>query len=226
MENTYASSLNTSPETQSNFDQASASDCELVSPHTTNLRSSTFAKTRSSYDATSQKHRRRSVFKEEGFDDLDEATSTPSEPLRPKASVRFRSTVQVLETTEEEQSETDEWHDFEREQLRSQLQATYPTSTMPRLYLLAFIIAIAVPTLNFSPFFKNSPGPIGAEAGPIDPLPVPRTAAIDGKEKRQAASSGYCKRWSQQSALVNGTLYLYGGRTTTDANQVNDTWSM
>src|SRR6202007_986502 len=34
-----------------------------------------------------------------------------------------------------------------------------------------------------------------------------------------------CKRWSQQSALVNGTLYLYGGQSSTTSDQTSNTWN-
>ncbi|TKA77535.1 hypothetical protein B0A55_02265 [Friedmanniomyces simplex] len=32
-------------------------------------------------------------------------------------------------------------------------------------------------------------------------------------------------RWAQQSAIVNGTLYLYGGEATTEPGQTSDTWN-
>jgi hypothetical protein len=47
-----------------------------------------------------------------------------------------------------------------------------------------------------------------------------------GLEGRANSPTDVCKRWSHQSAIVNGTLYIYGGRATKSSNQITDTWSM
>jgi hypothetical protein len=50
--------------------------------------------------------------------------------------------------------------------------------------------------------------------------------AAPGRMIRRANSpTDICKRWSQQSAVVKGTLYLYGGRATTSATQTSNTWN-
>lgn len=184
-------------------------------------------KPRSELGSANIKQPRKSVFKEEGLNEIEQKGKVASSGhLRPRLSVRFRSKVEVLETADEELSEQEDWSNRDLARTRIQARTTSSMSTMPRLFLLAFVLAIILPTLNNFPNLKGSPGPIGAKAGPIDPLPLPKRDVIDGNGKRQSASSDYCKRWSQQSALVNGTLYLYGGRTTTDANQKNYTWSM
>ncbi|KMQ41743.1 Kelch-type beta propeller [Trichophyton rubrum] len=43
--------------------------------------------------------------------------------------------------------------------------------------------------------------------------------------QRDNSPTDICKRWSQQTATVNGTLYIYGGRSTTDASQKDNTWN-
>ncbi|RMY25647.1 hypothetical protein D0867_00596 [Hortaea werneckii] len=43
--------------------------------------------------------------------------------------------------------------------------------------------------------------------------------------KRSDSPTGVCFRWAQQSAIVNGTLYLYGGEATTQASQTSNTWN-
>ena len=92
---------------------------------------------------------------------------------------------------------------------------------MPRFFLLVFMLAFIIPTLHNSPFFsKSRTVPIGVQGGVIR---KPEQAAE--LAKRQNDASSICKRWSQQSALVNGTLYLYGGRVTTDASQTTNEWS-
>lgn len=226
MDNTYTLPTNTPLRTKSTFGDASRSSDELHPASSANLHTPTSPKATSKTNPLSQNYQRKSVFKEEGLDEPGEAVFASTVPVRPKLSVRFRSTVEVLETTKEEHKETDEWHNHDFNSISSPNSAKLTISTMPRLFWLTLIIAVTVPTLNFSPLIKSSPSPIGAEAGPIDPLPIPNLAAIDGVERRQSASTAYCKRWSQQSALVNGTLYLFGGRATTNADQNSSTWSM
>ncbi|WEW55363.1 hypothetical protein PRK78_000793 [Emydomyces testavorans] len=50
---------------------------------------------------------------------------------------------------------------------------------------------------------------------------------VNGKviAKRDDSSTDICKRWSQQTAIVNGTLYMYGGRSTSDSSQKDKTWN-
>ena len=43
--------------------------------------------------------------------------------------------------------------------------------------------------------------------------------------KRENSPTDVCSRWSHQSAVVNGTLYLYGGRSTQAAGQNENTWN-
>ena len=43
--------------------------------------------------------------------------------------------------------------------------------------------------------------------------------------KRDDTNTDVCSRWSHQSAIVNGTLYLYGGRATQTAGQKDHTWN-
>ena len=61
--------------------------------------------------------------------------------------------------------------------------------------------------------FVDSPNPsILADAGPIDTHLVTRQTDI-------------CTRWAQQSTVVNGTLYLYGGQASTSPGQTANTWN-
>ncbi|EEH37475.1 hypothetical protein PAAG_07893 [Paracoccidioides lutzii Pb01] len=43
--------------------------------------------------------------------------------------------------------------------------------------------------------------------------------------RRDVTSTDVCKRWSQQTAVVNGTLYIYGGRSIANSNQGDNTWN-
>jgi len=97
-----------------------------------------------------------------------------------------------------------------------------------RLMMLSLILLVALPLLYDTPLLgKAGPSIFGATAGVIKPSGVQRKAFVDGKfvVPRANTDTNVCKRWSQQSALVNGTLYLYGGRATTDASQSTNEWN-
>jgi hypothetical protein len=94
------------------------------------------------------------------------------------------------------------------------------------VFLFVFMLAFMLPTLNNSPWFGKGISSIGVKGGVIRKQ-VQTPATVDRAfEKRDGSPTDICKRWSQQSAVVNGTMYLYGGRLTTDAHQTSDTWSM
>ena len=69
------------------------------------------------------------------------------------------------------------------------------------------IVTIAIP-LAIS-YLRSSDPTLLAEAGVIT--------------SRQTDST--CKRWAQQSAIINGTLYLQGGQASTDPTQTQNTWN-
>lgn len=43
--------------------------------------------------------------------------------------------------------------------------------------------------------------------------------------KRDNSPTDVCNRWSHQSAVVNGTLYVYGGRAISSSGQTDNTWN-
>lgn len=97
-----------------------------------------------------------------------------------------------------------------------------------RLMMLALILLVAIPLLYDTPLLgRAGPSIIGAKAGVIMTSGSQKKDFVDGKlVTRQAITdTNVCNRWSQQSALVNGTIYLYGGHTTTTADQTSNTWN-
>lgn len=162
--------------------------------------------------------RRRSVFKEIGLNDLDDASEIMKN-VRP-GRVRFGSKVRVVESSDddEDQEELEENTSVIIKQPPPQMSRTL---TYVRLSFFACLLACLIPAIQTSTFFQTRTSPIGAHAGPI-----PRESEAE-LVRRQTSSdpTDICKRWSQMSALVNGTLYLYGGRASTDASQTSDEWS-
>lgn len=108
------------------------------------------------------------------------------------------------------------------------IQVTPRSSTLTRLSLLAFIMVILVPGFYEIPLLgKAGPSIIGAKAGVIERTDMEDMPSRTGPwvAKRSITSTNVCNRWSQQSALVNGTIYIFGGHATQEQDQVNNTWT-
>ena len=90
------------------------------------------------------------------------------------------------------------------------------TSARLSLGVMFLLLAVVLPLLHLN---AGAPSP-GAAAGPIQV----REWSFDTDVVRRQ-SDDVCVRWSQQSAMVNGTLYLYGGRASTQPSQQENTWS-
>ncbi|OJD36978.1 kelch repeat protein [Diplodia corticola] len=88
-----------------------------------------------------------------------------------------------------------------------------------RLCVLALLVFLVIPVTNRLPLFDSKvAGPMyGVSAGLI-----PSRGTL---EKRADSPTDVCTRWSHATAIVNGTLYIYGGRATTDADQSSNTWN-
>jgi hypothetical protein len=173
----------------------------------------------SSSSSVSAPRRRSSVFFEEGLKGEDAIVDARlRRNSRPSLRVRFRSKVDVHEAAQ-----------FDGPWLESPLQKheEFPPlfPTVPRIMFFVLLLAVLIPSLGNSPFFKAGISPIGAKAGPVVvPIQEPRKG-LPAVDRRQNSNTDVCKRWSGQSAVVNGTMYYYGGRKSTSADQTSNTWS-
>jgi hypothetical protein len=181
-------------------------------------------------DSSSRRIRSRylSAFTEIGLDgaaDITKYNTLNVAPIRPGSRVRWRSQVDIHELEQQENEgnrpetprsvPTTTWHQYGSS-----------TALVSRLSFLAVVLAIMIPVLHMSPLLYPGPTIIGAEAGPI----APRSGGDYDLEPtkllpRQNNPADACLRWSHQSAIVNGTLYMYGGRAKEDSNQASNTWS-
>ncbi|KAF2008508.1 kelch repeat protein-like protein [Aaosphaeria arxii CBS 175.79] len=174
--------------------------------------------------------RRKSVFMEVGL--VDEATirrerspaptlnadHSPSS-LRPSRFVRFQSSDNIVEEEEEVHGED---HDIDSEKdddVQPDVVVAYPNnygaSRFYRVGILAIVLALMLPVLQTNPTSF-----MGVRGGVIPREQMERSSLM----KREDTNTEVCKRWSHQSAIVNGTLYIYGGRSTTEAKQTSNTW--
>ncbi|CAK3910703.1 1,3-beta-glucanosyltransferase gel3 [Lecanosticta acicola] len=186
--------------------------------------------------------RRRSVFHEVGLDDFhpqsipssrsSSSGSASSRRKRPSRGVRFRSKddVKVVERYEDAITPSQS-HGTHPLQSSPPTTLAYTESPLPPkksiMYRFAAMALLAVATL---PFLHNPPL-LGHASLPLQPVsggPIPERGA-EYQEKalarRADSPTDLCFRWAQQSAIVNGTLYLYGGEATTQPSQSQDTWN-
>lgn len=174
-----------------------------------------------SQDTPSTQRRRSSAFHEVGLEGNDIILDDKMKnEQRPRPSVKFRSNVSVVETSACAIESTPSTPIL---QTSPPLTRTFSISNIPfaPLALLIALLALAFPTLN-APSKHSNLMPAMAEAGPVPP------AAKDLSSthlKTRDTSTDVCKRWAGQSAVVNGTIYYYGGRATTSASQQSDEWS-
>ena len=111
-------------------------------------------------------------------------------------------------------------------EIANPLQTT-PKRSSYRLWMLALIVVVAIPLLYDTPLLGQvGPSILGAKAGVIRSVETEKPAAIEGDlTKRDNSPTDVCSRWSHQSAIVNGTIYIYGGRATNTSGQKLNTWT-
>lgn len=195
-----------------------ASTTRPISPSHASRRPSSVADHNSSLDDLSSgahdpPRRRSSAFLEVGLGGDDPIVDAKlRRESRPRLSVRFRSKVDVVEAEAIDDSDTPSSPPL------TQKDMPFFFPTLPRLLFVVLVIVLIVPSLHTSPLLQ-------VDANPVPPFTDRLARGLPQPEKRADTSTNICKRWSQQSALVNGTLYLYSGRSTTSADQTADTWS-
>lgn len=106
--------------------------------------------------------------------------------------------------------------------------ASWKSFSSSRLMTLSMILLVAIPLLCDMPLLGTSgPSIIGAKAGVVKRSEAQKKSLVDGKlmVPRANTDTDVCNRWSHQSALINGTVYIYGGRATTKATQTQNQWN-
>ena len=170
---------------------------------------------------------------EMGVDGTDEsATST-----RPQRRVRFRSKQDIFEAPRLEDlaspEDDNDSNPSSNHHPTPSFQTVSGSSYAPfnRLIPYTIILIAFMSLLHNSPIIGTSGTlAIGVQGGviraPRDNGQLVNRAIADSELVERANSpTDICTRWSHQSAVVNGTLYIYGGRVKQVYNQVNDTWN-
>lgn len=89
-----------------------------------------------------------------------------------------------------------------------------------RLGAVALILAATLPFIQRPVSTESNAAPsIGVDSRAV---PIERKMVL---ETRADSPTDVCTRWSHQSAVINGTLYIYGGQATTEPGQTQNKWS-
>ena len=130
----------------------------------------------------------------------------------------------------EEKEETDDDSDWESvydedDAYRLGSETTLPPSPpavsakLYRLALFSVALVLLLPLLQINPIAC-----VGVRGGMIARATIEAEPERSMLTTRDDSQTQVCKRWSGQSAVVNGTLYMYGFRTTMDSQQQDKTW--
>ncbi|KAG8529415.1 uncharacterized protein KY384_006052 [Bacidia gigantensis] len=161
---------------------------------------------------------RRSIFQEADVD-----TIIPRSELEARTSFSSLSSVDSERPTLSRTSSEYSQCDLSISTDRSRSTMFYLPS---RLMMLACALLVTLSLTFETPFLaKAGPSVIGARAGVLRTSNLQRKSWEDGQLVARAdTDTDICSRWSQQSAIINGTIYIYGGRATTQQGQTDNTW--
>ena len=150
--------------------------------------------------------------------------------LRPVKMLRFKSRNDIFnENGERQADDEDDWESVcDDDEANESLPSPATTVATPyfaptklyRLGLLSLLLALMLPIVQLNPLQH-----IGVRGGAIPTNSIQANTERSMIVKREDSPTDACRRWSGQSAVVNGTLYMYGFRRTTDAQQTQNTWS-
>ena len=173
-----------------------------------------------------------SHFREIGVDDISQDLVTRKRPHR---RVRFQSNPSIFEASDEEEYPPQDATSTSASSitLNASVESSVPLSTSySRLIAFTVFFASLLVLLHSSPLI-GSPGDtkLGVEGGAVKGRGefvaegIIQDRELVQRQDDQDDPTNYCKRWSQQSAMVNGTIYMYGGRKTTSSTQTSNEWN-
>ena len=109
-----------------------------------------------------------------------------------------------------------------RPKIRSASSAPPPgMSAFTRFSTVIVLIAVVLPAFSYYNG-REQVSLNGADAGVIQQTPKGPGPVLD---TRAPSPTKWCKKWSHQTALLNGTLYIYGGQAKMTGDQTVDTWN-
>ncbi|KJX96420.1 kelch repeat protein [Zymoseptoria brevis] len=86
---------------------------------------------------------------------------------------------------------------------------------------MILLLLAVLPFLHTTSFFGHA----SMLLQPVSGGAIPANSPAVVLDRRADSPTAVCQRWAQMSAVVNGTLYLYGGQATTESSQTENTWN-
>lgn len=169
----------------------------------------------------------------DGCDAAEEATTTGAQ-----RHVRFGRKSQVFDAPEFDEassSEEEEQHTLgargsglysriPEPRNAISMRDTYPP--LFRLFPFTFIFVAFMVVLHNSPLIGKAGGTAIGVEGSVIRTPIVDSVLVEADlAKRENSPTDVCTRFSHQSAIVNGTLYVYAGQATKSPGQKNDKWN-
>lgn len=181
---------------------------------------------------TTIKPRRASAFLEWDLSSAseNERNTTISTRVKPGKTVRLLDSQEIREAPDHDDDGASEIDGLDLpapqvgldEDVPPTLASRRPFSSMPRIAFFSLLLALLLPLLHQSPILGGVAPAIGVDAGLIRRPIEERDVEVS---KRANSPTDICTRWAMASALVNGTIYLYGGQATTQPGQTTNTWN-
>ncbi|KAI0484960.1 hypothetical protein GGR56DRAFT_616305 [Xylariaceae sp. FL0804] len=171
---------------------------------------------------------RRSVFKEMGLSDTEEEVQREADSITPDNDEFGETTEPASEPMSTTMSPTDRedstrskgkfgW--LKHPRARTAASAPPPVfAGLHRLSMIALLIAVVLPAISYNNG-RQKVEVSGADAGVIR---RDRSVVL---EDRADSPTDVCLRWGAQCAIINGTVYYYGGRSKTSGDQVDNQWN-
>ena len=179
-----------------------------------------------------------SIFTEVGLVDEDRireersAVRTHGEALtrlRPAKVLRFRSRNDIFnDRGEKMDDDEDDWESVcDEDDANDSLPAittapaqSFMSTKLYRLGLFSVLLALMLPIMQLNPLKQ-----IGVRGGAIPTNSIQANVERATLIRREDSPTDACRRFSGASAIVNGTLYMYGFRRMSKQQQKQDTWS-
>ncbi|KAF1834869.1 hypothetical protein BDW02DRAFT_597866 [Decorospora gaudefroyi] len=182
--------------------------------------------------------RRMSVFTEVGLVDEDRIREERSpvrthgqtfRRLRPAKMLRFKSRNDIFNDRGEKlDNDEEDWESVYEEDDANDPVHTMTAGPAPyfmptklyRLGLFSLLLALMLPIIQLNPLKQ-----VGVRGGAIPTNSIQANAERSVLVNREDSPTHVCRRFSGQSAVVNGTLYMYGFRRTDSSQQTENTWT-
>ncbi|KAI6499779.1 hypothetical protein MCOR11_003120 [Pyricularia oryzae] len=133
------------------------------------------------------------------------------------------------------------WYSRLARQGRPRIRAAAASATPPpvatslsRVTMIAMLIAVVLPAFSYNSG-RRTVDIAGADAGVVQgrggvgdrqrPWSPDVAAELSFLEARQSSPTQVCARWAHHAALLNGTVYIYGGQSKSNPTQQNDKWN-